>query len=393
MSQHIFTGAKQRSFWSALARRADAPEAGDIYRGIERQLREAPGPSTGVWAALADRVDPAKYCPTAVPDVAEDVIVEDGEERAVICSPRRNYLVLDPMRRELWHMMDGTRPIGQLAMHAFTRYHKLMDVAEFVGILKTEGFLTEHPVGVYHAIATRLEERSVEGWGQRLLHTLTNVRFTFRDIDPPYRFVYRYGARFLFSPVFLLMWGLLVLGGLAAFAGLFWQGSERQYDVLSLSGSVPLGLVALWAILFVSFVLHESAHALAVKHFGRQLHGGGVMLYYGMPAAFVDTSDIWRAPRRARMIVSAAGPMSDLLVGSLAALVAYAAAANPALNAAGALSFKLAVACYVAVLFNANPLLELDGYFILMDWLRIPNLRARALTYIRGPLWAALRAP
>jgi putative peptide zinc metalloprotease protein len=51
------------------------------------------------------------------------------------------------------------------------------------------------------------------------------------------------------------------------------------------------------------------------------------------------------------------------------------------------IAFKLAFTCYIATLFNFNPLLELDGYFILVDWLRLPDLRRRALAFIRGPLW------
>jgi putative peptide zinc metalloprotease protein len=137
-------------------------------------------------------------------------------------------------------------------------------------------------------------------------------------------------------------------------------------------------------MLLVSFFLHESAHALTVKHYRRNLRSGGLMLYFGMPAFFVDTSDIWRSPRRARMLVSAAGPMSDLFVGGLAALLVLLRPGDTLLNS---IAYKLAFTCYIATLFNANPLLELDGYYILVDWLRLPDLRRRALEFVRGPLW------
>jgi putative peptide zinc metalloprotease protein len=379
--------------WGQLAQRADSSAAGDIYRGLARRLPAARvAGATGVWTRLAEQVDPTRYRPQAVPDVAEELVHEDGQERVVLRSPHRNYIALDALQRELWRMMDGTRTVQQLAMHVFLTQHKLMDVKEFVALLKGEGFLTDRPAGIYAALADGLEERTAEGWGQRILRTLAGARWSLPNIDGAYAAIYRTAGRLLFTALFMVVWALVVLAGLAAFTALFWQDANRRYEVLSLNGSVPLGLVALWAVLFVSFVLHESAHALAVKHFGRTLYGGGVMLYYGMPAAFVDTSDIWRSPARARMLVSAAGPMSDLFVGSLAALVAFAAP-NGLPVTIGALCFKLAVACYVAVLFNANPLLELDGYFILGDLLRIPNLRARALAFVSGPLWQALRAP
>ena len=147
-------------------------------------------------------------------------------------------------------------------------------------------------------------------------------------------------------------------------------------------------LAALWCALLVSFFLHESAHALTVKHYRRSLRAGGLMLYFGMPAFFVDTSDIWRSPRRARMLVSAAGPMSDLFVGGLAALLVLLRPGDTLLNS---IAYKLAFTCYIATLFNANPLLELDGYYILVDWLRLPDLRRRALEFVRGPLWRKVK--
>src|SRR6185436_8942847 len=146
-------------------------------------------------------------------------------------------------------------------------------------------------------------------------------------------------------------------------------------------------LAALWCALLVSFFLHESGHALTVKHYRRSLRAGGLMLYFGMPAFFVDTSDIWRSPRHARMLVSAAGPMSDLFVGGLAALLVLLRPGDTLLNS---IAYKLAFTCYIATLFNANPLLELDGYYILVDWLRLPDLRRRALEFVRGPLWRKL---
>ena len=123
---------------------------------------------------------------------------------------------------------------------------------------------------------------------------------------------------------------------------------------------------------------------------GARCARGGLMLYFGMPAFFVDTSDIWRSPRRARMLVSAAGPMSDLFVGGLAALLVLLIPGDTLLNS---VAYKLAFTCYIATLFNANPLLELDGYYILVDWLRLPDLRRRALEFMRGPLWRKIDSP
>jgi putative peptide zinc metalloprotease protein len=64
-------------------------------------------------------------------------------------------------------------------------------------------------------------------------------------------------------------------------------------------------------------------HALTVKHFGREVPKGGVMLYFGMPAAFVETTDIWLEPKRARLAVTWNGPYTGLIIGGLAAIFIY----------------------------------------------------------------------
>src|SRR5690349_13515991 len=76
--------------WDRLSRSADAPAvgSGDVWRGLERRLLTNPAPAgTGMWAALAQQVDPAQYCPHAVPDVAEEEIVEGDQRLTIIRTP------------------------------------------------------------------------------------------------------------------------------------------------------------------------------------------------------------------------------------------------------------------------------------------------------------------
>jgi putative peptide zinc metalloprotease protein len=371
--------------WVALARHADEPSlgVGDLWRGLERRLitNATPSHSAGLWESLADRSDPAQYKPEAVPDVAEELVVEGEQTFTVIRSPRGNYLRLTAPQRELWRQMDGTRTVAQLATQAFITYKQLLPVGELATTLKHEGFLSDHPVGIYQAIGRALERRTAEGWGRRLLRTLAGQVWRIPDIDALYGAIYQAFGWLFFTRAFALLWLSIALGGLSAFILLLL--GARPTQLFSSDGSAPLQLAALWAALLISFLLHESAHALAVKHYSRNLRGGGLMLYFGMPAFFVDTSDIWRSPRRARLLVSAAGPMSDLFVGGVAALLVLLLPSFPL----DTVAYKLAFTCYIATLFNLNPLLELDGYFMLVDWLRLPDLRRRALAFIRGPLW------
>jgi putative peptide zinc metalloprotease protein len=398
-----------------LTQAIDAPAVGvgDIWRGLERRIgtpTDQPhtadarmlvelvlGPraaTPGLYQALAVRVDPAQYRPYALPDVAEEQVHEAGETFTVLRSPRGTYLRLTPHQRELWHAMDGTRTVAQLATHAFQQHGQLLPVGELVLALREAGFLADAPVGVFRALARDLGERTPEGWGRRVLRVLAGHQLPIPGLDHFYGTLYRAGGWLLFTRAFALLATVAIVAGLAAFVRILFD-STLPSTVLSLNGSVAQGLVALWCAVFVSLVLHESAHALAVRHYGRTILGGGLMLYYGLPAAYVDTSDIWRSRRRARVIVSAAGPAADLLVGSVAALAALWLLNAPPSDALalslGGLAFKLAFTSYAGALFNLNPLLELDGYFILVDVLRMPDLRRRSLAFVRGPLWQRLR--
>ncbi|NTV63304.1 MAG: cyclic nucleotide-binding protein, partial [Oscillochloris sp.] len=378
--------------WAGLAERLKSPVSPAASRGIYQRLgrRIATRPHDGLssvdlWERLAHRLDFAQYRPTRIANVAEETIKEGGQEFTVLRSPSGNYLRLSEAERALWHAMDGIQTVAQMATMGFLRFKQLLPVADLVQSLRSQGFLADAPVGVYRSLRDHEEARSVEGRGEKLLDVLRERTFDIKNIDGIIDKIYQAGGRWLFTRPFAIIHGLITLIGLVCFV--LKVGAGESYQVLN-ADNVLLSLLALWVALLISFMLHELSHALAVKRSGRRVLRGGVMIYYGMPAAFVDTSDMWLTGRGPRILVSLAGPLSDLLIGSLGAIAAYALGEGLVAGAA----YKLAAACYLAALFNFNPLLELDGYFILVDLLRLPNLRQRALTFISGPLWQKLRS-
>jgi putative peptide zinc metalloprotease protein len=92
------------------------------------------------------------------------------------------------------------------------------------------------------------------------------------------------------------------------------------------------------------------------------------------PYAYVDTSEAWFEPRRNRIAISAAGPISDLTLGGAFSIVSLSVPAGAVRD----IVFQLAFGAYIGALFNLNPMLERDGYQILVDVLREPGLRRRA---------------
>lgn len=196
---------------------------------------------------------------------------------------------------------------------------------------------------------------------------------------------YRGGVHVLYTLPAQILLAVLAVAGLVAF---FLGGGRMGEALQEHPAGAALLLFLIPAQLFAT-VIHEAGHAFTAKAFGREVPRAGVGWYWFGPMAFVDTSDMWLADRWPRVAVSLAGPYANLVLGSLAALVAWLV---PSILVAAAL-WQFALASYVSVLSNLNPLLEFDGYYVLMDLLDRPNLRPRALAWLGRGLLPALRTP
>jgi putative peptide zinc metalloprotease protein len=181
----------------------------------------------------------------------------------------------------------------------------------------------------------------------------------------------RRGGRVLVSRPAVVVLAAIALAGIPAFA---WLVAARYGTPFVVARRVGVGALVFLLGRLAIVGLHELAHGLVLTSFGRPVERAGFKLLLIFPYAFVDTSPAWLEPRRRRIAVSAAGPGADLALGALFALGCVAAAPGAMRD----ILFQLAFAAYVAACFNLNPLLDRDGYQILVDVLREPNLRERA---------------
>jgi putative peptide zinc metalloprotease protein len=141
-------------------------------------------------------------------------------------------------------------------------------------------------------------------------------------------------------------------------------------------------LVYAWLVLTLTVCAHEIAHGLACKRFGGHVREMGFMLIYLQPALYCNVSDAWMFPEKAkRLWVTAAGAWFDMLLWALAVMVWRITESDAALHFA---ALVVLATTGVRMLFNVNPLIKLDGYYLLADALEIPNLRSRAFRYLRG---------
>lgn len=219
---------------------------------------------------------------------------------------------------------------------------------------------------------------------QNVRGALTNPFFIRIPLWDPDRFLDRWlpVARGVFSISGLLFWILLVVCGMWALASHGGSLTRGARDVLA-----PANLPLLYlAILVVKFA-HEMGHAFACKHFGRLTHAGGEVHQMGLtllfftPLPFVDASSAWTLRNKwHRIIVGASGMLAELAIAAVAAVFWSHSADGSTLHA---IAYNIMLTAGISSLvFNANPLLRYDGYYILLDLLEIPNLESRSRLYI-----------
>lgn len=182
-------------------------------------------------------------------------------------------------------------------------------------------------------------------------------------------------ARPVFSVAGFVVW-LAVVGLAAVLAITHWD--ELTKNVLD-RVMLPGNLFALWLLFPLIKAIHEFGHAFAVKRYGGEVHEMGIMLLVFTPVPYVDASGSWAFPGKwHRFIVGGAGMMAELFVAALAMFLWLAI--EPGVARAALFNIML-IAGVSTVAFNANPLMRFDGYYMLMDYLEIPNLRGRATQY------------
>src|SRR5215210_1491994 len=220
--------------------------------------------------------------------------------------------------------------------------------------------------------------------GGGLAKALRPREFEIKGLGRLFERIYLAGGWLLFTRAALAAMAVLGAAGLVTFAYLI---ARRYGTPFVVADRIGIGAAVFLAGRFLVVALHELAHGLVVSSFGRKIRRAGVKLMLVFPYAFVDTSDGWFEPRRRRFAISAAGPISDLLVGA-----AFALGAAFVHGTVRDVLFQLSFAAYVGAFSNLNPLLDRDGYHMLVDLLGEPGLRRRARAHLAAVLSGRGRA-
>lgn len=243
------------------------------------------------------------------------------------------------------------------------------DIVVLIGNLKSSGLLATEQAEASEKSTTsgRILDRP---WLRPFA-----IKFALFDPDSLLQKTVAYTA-FLFTWPVLLVW-LLAMLYLATQSWLQWDllvehGQSRFSD--------PSNLLWYWLIYPVLKSLHEFGHAYATRVRGGAVHEMGIMLLVFFPVPYVNCSSANRFHSKThRMLVSAMGIMVELFFAALA--FGVWAHADPGLIKD--LAFDVVfIGSFSTLVFNANPLLRFDGYYLLSEWIEIPNLGSRSKQYL-----------
>jgi Zn-dependent protease len=292
---------------------------------------------------------------------------DEGRKRWVLKDLNTNtYLRLSDNDAKIFKQLDGTRSLVDLIGFAEQQFGPAgpARLARLLADLGERGFLA----GVERATPAGGDAPAPD---EGLLKRLFRPRVkTFDGIGPFYERLYRRAGWLLFTKPALIAMAVVATVGLCVFGYLIGARYGTPFVVAS---KIGLGGLVFLVGRFIVVAIHETAHALAMASFGRKVDRAGFKLLFIFPYAFVDTSEAWFEPRRRRIAISAAGPVSDFSIGAVFSLCCLLLPDGTVRD----IFFNLAFAAYVGAFFNLNPFIDRDGYQILVDVLKEPGLRRR----------------
>jgi len=301
-----------------------------------------------------------------------------NEEFYVLKDPLAlTYFRLKPEEAYLISQLDGKRTLLEVQRRVNARYpntpRSLEELAAFVNQLSLGGLLNQN--------AGRFVEnarRSAAGKGLLAIWAKiigTALFFKIPLIDPsPWIDGLVHALRFVWTKWF-------IGAAIALFAwtlGLVWLNTHAfSADVLDFFSASNLGL--LYIAIIITKTLHEFGHATTCRRFGGEVHEMGVCFMFFTPCGYVDASDAWMMRhQRHKLYTTMAGVFTELIVASIAA---HFFLFLPDGLARGIAFNIMLVASVNTIIFNANPLMRFDGYYLLCDLLEIPNLRNKAIAF------------
>jgi len=297
-----------------------------------------------------------------------------------------NYFRFQEEEFALLKMLDGRASLDDLKRNfeeLFAPQQISVDeLGQFVGMLHRSNLVIADMPGQGRQLLKRRGERKRQEW----LAALSNVlAVRFKGIDPERILNWLYPkVRWFFTRTALVCCILFALSALLLVMvqwDVFWSKLPTFHQFFAKGNWLWLAVAV-----GVTKICHEFGHGLSCKHFGGECHELGFMLLVLTPCLYCNVSDSWMLPNKwHRAAIGAAGMYVELVIASFATYIWWFS--EPGF--VNEMALNVMFVCSVStVIFNANPLLRYDGYYILSDISEIPNLRQKATTILSRKLGA-----
>jgi CRP-like cAMP-binding protein len=337
-----------------------------------------------MWDSLKASLDIQQYKPAQAAGIITKEQTDASGRHFMLKNPQaRTYARLSPEEFWIWQRLDGEHTVQQLVLDYFTEF-KSFAFGAIVGMLehlRASDMLMERPGHLYEDVSAAIGK---QGWLQKITwlgQTVLTKEFIIKGLNNHLDQIHRRGGWLLFT------WPVQVVFFVVSVVGLYFfvrLSGDPSRHLLAWDAAVQLGLLS-----YVPIVIHEFGHAITAKHVGCDVHRGGMMLYYGLPAAFVETTDVWMFGKRERLMVTWGGPYTGYIIGGACSIIVFFFVGLPAAVADALL--RIAFIGILETSLNVLPVLKLDGYYLLSDALEIPRLRERSMDFLAHQLPAKAR--
>ncbi len=331
-----------------------------------------------------------------LPRIRPDLVIRcTGEGQYVVkCPADGSYFRMGEVEHFLLTQLDGQKSARSVRKEYEARFGERLgssDLNEFLDAIKPLGLLdlpeSEQKLLQSTSSSNGADDDEDSETGKR---GRGSILFFRRSIFNPDRLLNA------LEPQLRFVWtrGFVIVTALMMFAALLVVWNSRHELVTTFSEGFRWETVAIvWVTLILATTLHEFAHGLTCKHYGGEVREIGILFALFTPCFYCNVTDAWLIPKKShRLWVTLAGGYCDLCLWALAVFVWRLTVQDSLVNY---VAWVILTVCGGRLFINLNPLLRMDGYYLLSDWLEIPNLRKRATDYwmqhVRWLLWGAAR--
>jgi len=313
------------------------------------------------------------YNPEFVPVPSSKVSVKtnmvvDGKTSYVMKNHTTGlYYESDELTNLIWTLTDGKRTVKEIVAEAQNRNPKVKE-DDVMGLL------------LFFADANLLVS-SLGPMKKKRFKVMSSFQIDYTLIEQSNKFLQSIHDKL--HPIFKkpLLWAtvIFIIMGAVLFAGRFVSifGNKSNFQIL---GSSVVGFFFYYFVALAPVIaIHEISHGLALVHYGGEPGEMGTGLFYFGPMFYTEVTDVCTLKKRQRLMVSLAGNISTLLIGSIVVFILlFVTFPQPAALIVTMVAFY----CFDMALFNFAPPFETDGYGVLSDALNMPNLRPESYEYV-----------